>query len=512
MQDDEMENRESTQIRTVTKGDLDRCFEIETVCYHGHGATRERIERRIDRYPDGFLVAELAGRVVGFINSGCFLQDDIRNEKLKDLEGHDPRGENLVIFSVAVHPDHRRRGFARELLLRFIANARSQRKASILLVCREHLLDFYSRFGFSFRAPSVLTFGGHKWLEMALPLGTSSSTGSTMATRPTSLPLIDLGRLDRAELQLAAHKIGFFYLKGHGVDPALVQRVRSVSRSFFALPESDKLAIEMVNSPHFRGYTRVGREITREKPDWREQLDTGTELPPIAHGPGIPEWVRLVGPNQWPAALPELRETLLQWQAELDRVLRKLLKALAGALDQPENVFDYLTAGKPNNLLKIIRYPGRGGDSEADRQGVGHHKDTGLLTAVLQDATSGLQVQTDQGWVDAEPVDGTFVVNIGELLELATDGYLKATVHRVLSPGPGKERISVAFFLGASFDAVVRPLALSPALAAEAHGPDKDPNNPLFYEVGTNTLKSRLRSHPDVARRHYADLLDRARP
>ena len=82
----------------------------------------------------------------------------------------------------------------------------------------------------------------------------------------------------------------------------------------------------------------------------------------------------------------------------------------------------------------------------------------------------------------------------------------------MVSPGPGKERISVAFFLGASFDAVVRPLVLSPALAAQAHGPDRDPNNPLFYEVGMNTLKSRLRSHPDVARRHYADLLERAQP
>jgi isopenicillin N synthase-like dioxygenase len=176
-------------------------------------------------------------------------------------------------------------------------------------------------------------------------------------------------------------------------------------------------------------------------------------------------------------------------------------------LEQPESAFDSLTAGKPNNLLKIIRYPGRAGETDADRQGVGHHKDTGLLTAVLQDATSGLQVQTEKGWIDAEPREGTFVVNIGELLELATDGYLKATVHRVVSPAAGTERISAAFFLGASFDAVVRPLKLPPSLAAEAHGPDRDPNNPLFYEVGMNTLKSRLRSHPDVAQRHYADLV-----
>jgi len=80
--------------------------------------------------------------------------------------------------------------------------------------------------------------------------------------------------------------------------------VLSLSRRFFALPDQDKLAIEMVNSPHFRGYNRAGFEHTRGKPDWREQIDIGAERPALPADPSAPVWTRLQGPNQWPEALP----------------------------------------------------------------------------------------------------------------------------------------------------------------------------------------------------------------
>ncbi len=110
-------------------------------------------------------------------------------------------------------------------------------------------------------------------------------------------------------------------------------------------------------------------------------------------------------------------------------------------------------------------------------------------------------------WIDAVPREGTFVVNIGELLELASNGYLRATVHRVETPPAGIDRLSIAFFLGARLDAVVPLYPLSAALAAEARGPASDPHNPLFRDVGLNYLKGRLRSHPDVAERYYSDAL-----
>jgi isopenicillin N synthase-like dioxygenase len=329
-----------------------------------------------------------------------------------------------------------------------------------------------------------------------------------------SLPVLDLGDLDhgpaaRAEfytsLRSAARDVGFFYLVGHGIDRDLAEEVQAVSRRFFALPDADKLAIEMVKSPHFRGYNRVGREHTRGKPDWREQVDIGAERPPLPDDADAP-WLRLQGPNQWPEALPELRPALLRWQAEVTSLLIRLLRAFAVALGQPEDVFEPIYRDAPHQLLKIIRYPGR--EATRDDQGVGAHKDSGILTAVMQDTQGGLEVETEAGWIAAEPRPGAFVINIGEALEVASEGYLRATVHRVVAPPVGTDRLSVAFFLGARLDATVPHLSLPPDLAAQRRGAERDPRNPLFAHVGRNYLKGRLRSHPDVAQRYHADLLD----
>ncbi|MER8411530.1 MULTISPECIES: isopenicillin N synthase family oxygenase [unclassified Mesorhizobium] len=331
---------------------------------------------------------------------------------------------------------------------------------------------------------------------------------------PRIVPVLDLSRLEQGaseyrtfllDLRTAARDVGFFYLSGHGISASEIDDVLDASRRFFALPEADKLAIEMVKSQQFRGYTRAGGELTRGAADWREQLDLGVERQPIAQGPGIAPWTRLQGPNQWPSALPELKPALLAWQAKATAVAIRLLKAFALSLDQPEDAFDAIYRDSPNHRMKIVRYPGR--DATEGDQGVGAHKDGGFLTLLLQDDNKGLQVEYDGSWVNVDPLAGTLVVNIGELLELASNGYLRATVHRVVTPPAGVERISVPFFFSARLDATIPLLGLSEELAAQARGPASDPDNPLFRDVGTNVLKSRLRSHPDVARRHYADLL-----
>jgi isopenicillin N synthase-like dioxygenase len=333
------------------------------------------------------------------------------------------------------------------------------------------------------------------------------------------IPLLDLSRFDAGEtqraaflsaLRAAARDVGFFYVVGHGVEPDLLRELIELSRRFFALPEADKLSIEMVNSPHFRGYNRVAWERTRGSPDWREQIDIGAERAALPREPGRPAWMRLQGPNQWPAALPELHPIVLRWQRASVEVLTRLLRAFALALGQSETALEPLYGNEPHHLTKLIRYPGR--DTTDSEQGVGAHKDAGLLTLLLQDTQRGLQVETAEGWIDVTPRPGTFVVNIGELLELASDGYLRATLHRVVAPPAGVERISVAFFLGARLDATVPLLHLPPALATQARGPESDPNNPLFRSVGQNYLKGRLRSHPDVARRHHADLVEPGAP
>lgn len=278
------------------------------------------------------------------------------------------------------------------------------------------------------------------------------------------------------------------------------------ARQFFALPDSEKAAVGMINSPHFRGYNRAASEITRGKPDLREQFDLGAEREVLAQDENSPYWARLQGPNQWPATLPALKPLLLDWQQAMTRMSLRLLRAFAQALSLPQEAFDQLYGDKPNEHIKLMRYPGQAAD--ASHQGVGAHKDSGFLSFLLQDQQAGLQVEIEEGrWIDARPRDNTLVVNIGELLELATNGYLRATVHRVLSPAKGNERLSIAFFLGAQLDAVVPLYPLPTALLREARGPASDPDNPLFRDVGWNYLKGRLRSHPDVAQRFYADAL-----
>lgn len=332
---------------------------------------------------------------------------------------------------------------------------------------------------------------------------------------PLSLPVLDFHRFDAGpseraafldELGPAAREIGFFYLVGHGIEPADAAHISEVARRFFALAEPEKLATEMVNSPHFRGYTRSGWERTRGQPDWREQIDIGAERPALPSDPNMPPWARLQGPNQWPGALPELRPVAERWIADLSALGIRLLQAFALALGQPENVFAPIYAPTPNLLLKLIRYPGR--EATESDQGVGPHKDGGFVTLLYQPDSGGLQVKcADGGWIEATPIPDSFVVNIGELLELASDGYLKATVHRAVTPPAGTDRLSIGFFLGANLDARVPALVLPAKLAAKSRGVTRDPANPLLRNVGLNTLKSRLRSHPDVAKRHHADLL-----
>ncbi|WP_139805795.1 2OG-Fe(II) oxygenase family protein, partial [Mycobacterium avium] len=178
----------------------------------------------------------------------------------------------------------------------------------------------------------------------------------------------------------------------------------------------------------------------------------------------------------------------------------------AAALGSPDDVFDAAFADAPATLIKIIRYPGRA----AGPQGVGAHRDAGVLTLLLAEPGSrGLQVRRGgpggDGWIDVPPRQGAFIVNIGELLEAATRGYLRATEHRVNLAGSTAERISVPYFFNPRLDARIPVLSLPPELrarAVERWTPSEDPADPIFSVYGRNAWKSRLRSHPDVASAH----------
>ena len=334
----------------------------------------------------------------------------------------------------------------------------------------------------------------------------------------TALPVLDIGpyladptsaagRDFVAELGRTVHEIGFLYLVGHGLAPELGARVHEVARQFFDLPEVDRMAIENVRSAQFRGYTRFGHERTNGRVDLRDQIDIGRELPPPDLGPDDPAWLRLRGPNLWPAALPALRPLVTAWMEQLEALGQTLLGALARALELAPDTFQ-AAVSPPEVLLKVIRYVTPADAADGDRQGVGGHRDTGFLSFVHQDHIGGLQVERDGALIDVPPLAGALVVNIGEMFQLVTRGYYKATVHRVVSPPPGVERISLAYFFNPRLEATLVPVELPAHLAASAPGGDSDdPDNPILANYGDNSLKVRLRAHPDVAVVHHADLL-----
>ena len=329
-----------------------------------------------------------------------------------------------------------------------------------------------------------------------------------------SIPTVDISplRLDPTggaasglidELLDHFHRIGFVQVVGHGVDPDLDRRLLDAAEAFFALPEQDRSAIAIENSAAFRGYTILGDERTQGLVDWRDQLDYGPEQSPPPDGDG-PAWLRLRGPNQWPEALPGLAPVALEWMEAVTGVGVIVLQALAKGLGLPRHHFDAGFVPRHDVHVKIIRYP----VTESTDQGVGLHHDTGLLTFILQNGVAGLQVQLGDDLVTVEPTPDAYVLNLGAMLQTATDGYLRATRHRVVSPSPGEtDRISVALFCNPTFESTFEPIELPEHLA---HLADPDPTDltgdAIHTLFGENNLKVRMRSHPDVARRHYADV------
>jgi ribosomal protein S18 acetylase RimI-like enzyme len=159
------------RFRNATLADLERCFEIETVSYAGdEAASRDKIRKRIETYPQGFLVLENEREITGFINCGCAHRVELDDEAFKELVGHDPDGAHVVIMSVVVHPDYQRRGMAGRLMRRFIDDMKTLGKTDIFLICQHELIPMYASHGFMHLGSSNSDHGGLSWHEMSLTL------------------------------------------------------------------------------------------------------------------------------------------------------------------------------------------------------------------------------------------------------------------------------------------------------------------------------------------------------
>ena len=156
-----------------------------------------------------------------------------------------------------------------------------------------------------------------------MSIDTGALTQSPRRAIPhVELPVIDIspyvpGSTDPASrevviaLREAAHEYGFLQLTGHGIPTEVTDGILAATRSFFALALEEREEISNLNSPQFRGYTSVATEYTDGNPDLREQVDIGPERAALPLGPGDPAYLRLIGPNQWPSALPAFREAVL---------------------------------------------------------------------------------------------------------------------------------------------------------------------------------------------------------
>lgn len=158
------------KIRHVREHDLDGCYDVESACYTSEGATREKIRKRIRLFPDGFLVAESNGQIIGLINSASTNKEDITDEEFKDMVGHVKDGKYIVIFSLAVSPEFQGNGISKKLMSRFIEVSKRLKKKKILLICKSGLITYYQKIGFSYGGKSISTHGGFEWHEMYLPL------------------------------------------------------------------------------------------------------------------------------------------------------------------------------------------------------------------------------------------------------------------------------------------------------------------------------------------------------
>lgn len=158
-------------FRPAAAHDADRCFEIESAAYEGdEAATLAKIRKRIAEYPEGFLVMELDGKVIGFINSGCAYQVAMSDEAFKELVGHVAEAPNVVIMSVVIDPAFQGRGYASKMMLAFVRRMRKAGKQAIHLMCKERHIDLYARQGYRYVKPSASDHGGMAWHEMEMSL------------------------------------------------------------------------------------------------------------------------------------------------------------------------------------------------------------------------------------------------------------------------------------------------------------------------------------------------------
>ena len=278
------------------------------------------------------------------------------------------------------------------------------------------------------------------------------------------IPVIDLSGADSAdgrdaigsELVRSASDIGFFYVTGHSVSAELCDGAMTASRNFFALDETAKASIAV--NQHQRGWMAQGLANLEGSTthDAKEVFFWGREV--AEDDPDVQSGQPLVHPNQWPdGAAPSLRAGILPYYQAVMALGAVILDCLARGLGVDPQII-HRAYEKPLGRGQLVYYPAiDSADIAAERFGAAPHTDFGVLTILQQDSVGGLQVLNRDGtWIEAMPIAGTFVCNIGDLLERWTNGRLASTRHRVLNRS-GRSRFSIPIFCDPTSEAVIDP-------------------------------------------------------
>ncbi|WP_375514511.1 isopenicillin N synthase family dioxygenase [uncultured Nostoc sp.] len=262
------------------------------------------------------------------------------------------------------------------------------------------------------------------------------------------------------QIRQALQDYGFFYIVGHGVDEQLQEQLEHLSQQFFAQDVETKLKIRMaLGGRAWRGYFPVGNELTSGRPDLKEGIYFGAELE--KDHPLVKAGTPMHGCNLFPSNIPQFRETVLDYIDSMTKLGHTLMAGIALSLGLEKSYFVDRYTKDPLILFRIFNYPPN--SSSQSEWGVGEHTDYGVLTILKQDNIGGLQVKSKSGWIDAPPIPGSFVCNIGDMLDRMTRGLYRSTPHRVQNLSTSN-RLSFPFFFDPNFNVEVKPIELNDVL------------------------------------------------
>jgi len=278
-----------------------------------------------------------------------------------------------------------------------------------------------------------------------------------------ALPIIDLSpefsKVEAEKLRKVCLQHGFFYVKNHGVADNTVRRAFEQTRRLFDLPAEAKQ--KLLQNRHNRGYTPLQEEIldpkNQKEGDLKEGFYIGAEVDSESK---LAKEFPLFGPNQWPEevsdSVPGFRADMMTYYDNLVDLGRNVSALIAESLHLPRDFFlPHLT--QPVAILRLLRYLPVKSEVSKGRFGAGAHSDYGLITILATDDVGGLQIESRGGkWIDVNPIPGTFVINIGDMLARWTNDAYKSTRHRVVLPYSGTIRYSIPFFFEPNHDTEVK--------------------------------------------------------